>query len=106
MSALQHFAFTSRRYPRQGPFLFGASIGLIGSLLYLVLGGDVFILVPLWAAVIFLPGFYVGDLLYNHVGFTTAVIAGIVAVMLTYGILALIIRLVINPRRKITIDNE
>jgi hypothetical protein len=77
-------------------FLFGVCVGCTASLVYMICGGDTFIFVPTWALIVFYPGFIAGNLAYKYVGFEGAYVVGILAVGISYGLIALVIRQLIN----------
>ena len=69
-------------------FFIGTMIGLILSWLYLLTGGDTFLSVPLWAEIVFYPGFPVGWYCYDLFGgnISLAFLFGSLSVGLFYGI--------------------
>lgn len=93
------FAFSKHR-PLLFLFLLGSLVGLVAPILYLVGGGDVFLNVPTWATILYFPGFLIGNLFYNSIGFSGAVTTGIFTLVLCYGLLALGIGLLIVGSRK------
>ena len=73
-------------------FFVGTMIGLIASWLYLLAGGQTWLFVPLWAEIVFYPGFFVGGYSYNLSGNEPiAVLLGTLSVGLFYGIVFVII---------------
>ena len=73
-------------------FFVGVMIGLIASWLYLLAGGQTWLFVPLWAEIVFYPGFFVGGYSYNLFGNEPlAVLLGTIAVGLFYGTVFVII---------------
>jgi hypothetical protein len=101
MKLFQRISAWSFRHPSLSAFLFGAIIGFLASSLYIICGGDVFLFVPTWASVVFFPGLLVGNWAYrafDFLGFTGAIIAGMLAVMLSYGLLAFCVRQLLNIR--------
>jgi hypothetical protein len=90
----------SKEHPVFWAFLLGASIGFIASAVYLVSGGDTFLLVPTWANVVFFPGFLAGDLAYGVIGLPGAAFIGILAIGLSYGLIAMFINQLLRLNRK------
>jgi hypothetical protein len=74
-------------------FFIGLMVGLVASWLYLLAGGSTWLFVPLWAEVIFYPGFFVGGYCYYLFGNSIAILLGTMAVGLFYGIFFVIILL-------------
>ena len=73
----------------------GFGLGVTAATLYLLLGGQYFWNIPLAARIGFYPGFAVGEQVYawsDHVGLTK--VAGVLAVGLTYAVVAVFARLV------------
>ena len=73
-------------------FCAGFCIGIFVPLIYLLMGGDIFIFVPLWAKIIFYPGLLTGNLVYPLIGFSGAIFSGITALALFYGLIGMGIR--------------
>jgi len=69
-------------------FFIGTMIGLILSWLYLLTGGEIWWSVPLWAEIVFYPGFPVGWYCYDLFGgnLSFALLFGSLSVGLFYGI--------------------
>lgn len=73
----------------------GFGLGVSAATSYLLLGGRYFWNIPLAAKIAFYPGFVVGEQVYswsNNAGL--AKVAGVIAVGLTYAVVAMLARLV------------
>jgi hypothetical protein len=93
------------------PALFGFAAGVIGSAAYLLLGGEYLWRVPLWATVVFYPGFVVGNWAYDHchVSVLVAQVIGVLAVGLAYALMAALARwiwLAVSRRRNKSVQND
>lgn len=96
----------SARKVRFAAFM-GFGVGVLGGAGYLLLGGEYIFNIPRWASIAFYPGFFAGLWAINHlhVGVLMAQIIGVIAVGLTYALMAAIARwiwLAVSQRRNKT----
>ncbi|RKY10526.1 MAG: hypothetical protein DRP56_00730 [Planctomycetota bacterium] len=72
-------------------FCAGFIIGLIASWAYILADGDYWVFIPLWAEIIFYPGFLAGNFCYNlFSNMNLALWAGTLTVGLFYGIVLVV----------------
>lgn len=100
MTQSQRTSTLFKTHPVAMTFLVGGCIGLLAPVIYLTSGGNTFLSVPTWAIVVFYPGFYAGYTLYDALGYSGAVITGVVALVLSYGLISLGIGRLIRLSRK------
>lgn len=73
--------------------LAGFGIGTVSAAAYLLLGGAYFLSVPLWAFIVFRPGFFVGYAAYDSgLNQNLSKTVGVVAVGLAYAAFAALAR--------------
>lgn len=73
-------------------FCAGVIVGLIMAWTYLLNDGYYWLFIPLWAEIIFYPGFIVGNYCYDLFGIQPlAIVVGTLAVGLSYGILFVVL---------------
>jgi hypothetical protein len=80
----------------------GMDLGVLGGAAYLFLGGAVVFGIPLWAELVFYPGFWVGFWAYDHWHLKegAAALTGLITVGLAYAAIAVLIRLAWNFARR------
>ena len=73
--------------------LIGFGVGVVSAAAYLLLGGEYFVFIPRWAAIVFSPGFLVGFKV-NDWGLSreASKVVGVLAVGLAYAALAALAR--------------
>lgn len=97
MTSLRHsLAEYIRNLPQKSKieiFCIGSMIGLIASWIYILAGGDTWLFVPVWAEIIFYPGFHIGLICYDIFGGNVylALIFGSIVVGLFYGIIFVVV---------------
>ena len=92
----------------RGAFFVGFIIGIIASWTYILLEGDYWLFIPLWAEIVFYPGLFVGNYSYDLFGnLLIAQMVGTFSVGLFYGIVLVVILFLWNLlRRKKEMSHE
>jgi hypothetical protein len=73
MTFHQRIATWRARHEMLSNFTSGVFVGWVLSTIYLLSGGEVFPYVPTWVELVFYPGFVIGLLSYDLVGFNGAI---------------------------------
>jgi hypothetical protein len=73
--------------------LAGFGLGVVSATAYLLLDGEYFMFIPRWAAIVFYPGFLVGNAAYKWgLSQEASKVVGVLAVGLTYAVVAVLVR--------------
>jgi len=98
LSAARESAGTDGSHPLRQSLCWtvvGFGVGVVSATAYLLLGGKYFLFIPRWASIVFYPGFFVGNAVYDWgLSEEAAKVVGVIAVGLAYGLLAGLARLV------------
>jgi len=73
--------------------LAGFGLGVVAATAYLLLGGEYFMFIPRWAAIVFYPGFFVGNTAYKlGLNQEASKVVGVIFVGLAYAALVALAR--------------
>jgi hypothetical protein len=73
--------------------LAGFGLGVVSASAYLLLGGEYFLFIPRWAYIVFYPGFFVGNAVYDWgLRQEASKVVGVLTVGLAYATLAVLAR--------------